>query len=101
MIAVCVTLTVHAGRRAAFLDLLRAHGSRCLALEPGCARFDICSGGGDTLFIYELYADHAAYRAHLGSAHFIAFDAEAGPMVARKDVAVWDQVDVRMPQTDN
>jgi len=100
MMAVCVTRTLHPGQMAPFLEALRAHGSRCLAREPGCQRFDICTGPGDQLFIYELYTDQAAFDAHLGTAHFKAFDAHVSPWVAEKVVTLWDHVDARMPQTD-
>ena len=46
--------------------------------EPGCHQFDVCFAADDPgrCFLYEVYTDRGAFDAHLGMAHFKAFDAK-------------------------
>jgi quinol monooxygenase YgiN len=36
------------------------------------------------VFLYEIYDDHAAFEAHLRTAHFAVFDKSVEPWVASK-----------------
>lgn len=87
-----VTFALHQERRAAFLPLMVENARLSLKREPGCRQFDVCSDGGDKVFLYELYEDPAAFEAHLQSAHFKSFDAAVGEMVANKKVQTWAEV---------
>ena len=71
-----------------FLTAIRDNAAQSLQDEPGCHRFDVAIGddGPETVFLYELYTDRAAFDAHLQTAHFKAFDALVAPWVASKDV---------------
>lgn len=42
--------------------------------------------------LYELYDDAAAFRAHLDSGHFKAFDAAVGDMVIAKQLRTYGEV---------
>jgi autoinducer 2-degrading protein len=62
--------------------------------EPGCRQFDVAVDPQDPnrYFLYELYDDEAAFRAHLTSDHFRAFDHETGPWIETKAVRILDRV---------
>ena len=59
--------------------------------EPGCRQFDVCvtEGEPERVFLYEIYDDRAAFDAHLGSAHFKAFDATVAPWLQTKTVRTY------------
>ncbi|SCZ70968.1 Quinol monooxygenase YgiN [Epibacterium ulvae] len=93
MYAVTVTFKLHPGAMAEFLPLMRANARESLLVEPGCEQFDICLGDiPDTVFLYEIYADRAAFDLHLISAHFKSFDAAVTHLVAEKDGRCFNEV---------
>ncbi len=94
MYAVTVTFTIAAGRMSEFLPRMIANARTSLNDEPGCQLFDVCTDPGlpDTVFLYELYDDRAAFDAHLHSAHFKAFDAAVAEMVTDKQVRCFAEV---------
>jgi quinol monooxygenase YgiN len=94
MFAVVVTLTIASESRDTFAALMQTNAQTSLQDEPGCHRFDVCrdSADPDTVFLYELYDDRAAFDHHLQSDHFKAFDAAVADMVLSKDVRTFDQV---------
>ncbi|MEO1536445.1 MAG: putative quinol monooxygenase [Pseudomonadota bacterium] len=91
MYVVTVTFRLAVEHAQAFLAAVRENAQLSLAREPGCHRFDVAVGedGPETVFLYELYDDRAAFDAHLASAHFKSFDAMVAPWVASKDVATY------------
>lgn len=93
MYAVTVTLTLRPRQAARFAHLLEENAARSLA-EPGCHRFDICTDPArpDEVLLYELYEDEAAFRAHLGTTHFAAFDHATRDMIAEKRVTGYAEV---------
>jgi len=58
--------------------------------EEGCHRFDVCLGADGEVFLYELYADAAAFDLHLRSAHFRDFDRIACEMIKEKSIKTYD-----------
>lgn len=93
MFAVCVSFDIHRQWCDAFLERMREQARTSLDLEPGCLRFDVWSDSDSptTVFLYEIYADAAAFDTHLESAHFKAFDAAVAGMVAAKSVVTYDR----------
>jgi quinol monooxygenase YgiN len=91
MFVVTVTLSVMAPHATAFLEALRANAARSLAEEPGCHRFDICLDDDrmGQVFLYELYADKAAFDAHKATAHYAAFAEAAAEWVREKTVRTY------------
>lgn len=91
MYVVAVTFRLHPVQAEAFLRAVRENARVSLEQEPGCHRFDVATGedGPETVFLYELYADRAAFDAHLQSTHFKAFDAEVADWIASKDVQTY------------
>ena len=95
MYVVTVEFVVQPERSARFRAEIVANARATRAAEPGCRQFDVCASPGDpaTVFLYEVYADRAAFDAHLASPHFRAFDAMVGGWVARKTVRTLERID--------
>jgi autoinducer 2-degrading protein len=55
--------------------------------EPGCRQFDVLFLQSDPhhVFLYEVYNDEAAFKAHRASAHFNKCMAIIGPMVVKRE----------------
>jgi autoinducer 2-degrading protein len=98
MFVVTVTFEAYPHRADEFLARVKQQAADSLADEAGCHRFDVCTDPEvpGRVFLYELYSDEAAFRAHLETAHFRAFDAEAGPMLRSKAVETWTFVGNRV-----
>ncbi|MDJ0638373.1 MAG: putative quinol monooxygenase [Paracoccaceae bacterium] len=94
MYVVTVRFQVKSGCEERFLTEMQRNAATSLSDEPGCHRFDVAIGedGPGEVFLYELYTDRAAFDAHLSSAHFKSFDAQAADWVAGKDIACFHLV---------
>jgi len=94
MYAVTVTFEIAPDQMAQFLPLMKTNAATSLKQEEGCLQFDICTDPDrpNQLFLYELYTDEAAFKSHLASDHFKAFDAEVANMVVGKDVRLFRDV---------
>ena len=67
---------VEPGNLEAFLAAARADAEASVANEPGCLQFDVFvdrSSSPARVMFYEVYADRAAFDAHLGTPHLAAF----------------------------
>ena len=86
--ALLVDFQIHPERAEAFAEAIAHNAQRSLGDEPGCSRFDVCRDPADpgAFFLYELYDDPAAIKAHLAAPHFLAFDAMTRDWVVRKSV---------------
>lgn len=91
---ITVEFTLKSGAMAAFRRLMDANARDSCAQEPGCLRFDVLvpKGQDDRIFLYEIYADRAAFEAHLKSAHFQTFNRESEALVLAKNVAEYSLV---------
>jgi quinol monooxygenase YgiN len=78
--AIVATIKTAPGKREEYLKHLRAHAERCRSNEPGTLAFEILvpQEQADTIMLYELYKDRAAFDAHLNGASM---------QQARKDAA--------------
>ncbi|AXT27480.1 antibiotic biosynthesis monooxygenase [Ruegeria sp. AD91A] len=93
MFVVTVTFTLMPGTRDTFLPLMVENASTSLREEFGCQQFDVCLGDDpETVFLYEVYDDAAAFGAHLESAHFKTFDAAVADMIKAKVVHQYTEV---------
>jgi len=83
-VVLLVELTLQPGRREDFLARVRRHRDTVLAEEPGCERFDVVlpEESGDTVYLYEVYADEAALEHHAGTPYMAAYRDDTGPMIA-------------------
>lgn len=88
MFAVIVTFQIAPGSVDAFLALVTGNARFSLDREPGCRRFDVLTDpkAPGEVVLYEIYDDEAAFRRHLLTDHFLAFDKETAPMVRAKSV---------------
>ncbi len=84
--ALLVTVRVHPGRAEAFLQKIREAAATAVREEEHCLRFDVAQDESDpNLFVlFEVYTDAAALAHHHATAHFITFQAQAGPWIAEK-----------------
>jgi autoinducer 2-degrading protein len=86
--AITVDFTLKPGALASFRKLIDKNAQDSCALEPGCWRFDVLVPieAGDKVFLYEIYADRAAFDAHLKTSHFDDFNRESEALVLAKNV---------------
>ena len=91
---VLVDFRLKAGARTAFRDLVDDNARQSARLEPGCRRFDVVEPDGDedTVLLYEIYRDRAAFEAHLRSEHYARFDASSAGHVVSKTIRVGELV---------
>jgi autoinducer 2-degrading protein len=100
--AITVAFELQDGTRERFLELIRANAAASVAEEPGCYRFDVLTpraggNGSADVLLYEIYADRAAFDAHVKSPHFLAFDAASRALVRSKRVTEFDAYENRKP----
>ena len=88
MLAIVVDIDLHPGRSDDFLALIRTNAAGATRDEPGCRRFDVCldSDRPESVLLYEVYDDEAAFKAHRASPHFAAYDAASPPLIKTKRV---------------
>ncbi len=72
MLALVVSLNVHADRLDDFLAAIEENAARTFHDEAGCRYFDVVQDTRDPLhfLFYELYDDEAAIAAHRAAPHF-------------------------------
>ena len=93
MLAVTVEFTLDPARRDDFLPLMLENAERSRRDEPGCRQFDVCTDEArpESVFLYELYDDAAAFAAHLSAPHYQAFAAATGPMIRQRTITRWQR----------
>lgn len=91
MFVITVEFTIKPAHIAEFMPAMIANAKASLDNEPGCHQFDVCVAVDDPnrIFLYEIYADRAAFDHHLATLHFKAFDARARDWVLSKIVKSW------------
>lgn len=94
MFAVVVTFKIKAGMINQFMPLMLENARASLRDEPGCHQFDVCTDGAqpDSVFLYEVYSNLAAFEAHQQTPHFQQFGKTGGSMIESKDVRTFGQV---------
>ena len=94
MFVVTVTFEIKPGHEAEFLARVTRQAEDSLAREPACLQFDVCRSEtrADSVFLYEIYRDEAAFQAHIESDHFKDFDAAVGSWIADKRIQTWLRV---------
>ena len=95
MYVVTVEFTVHAPHIETFRARMLENARASLAHEPGCTQFDVCvdPAAPAVVFLYEVYADRAAFDAHLAAPHYLAFAQAVAPWVAAKSVRMYQRVE--------
>lgn len=82
---IVATFEIAQGQMDAFLPLLIAHRDRCLKDEPGTLRFDVLRPRNEenSVLLYEVYADDAAFQVHWNGPHVARMRAETTGMVTK------------------
>ena len=77
-----------AGPARAFLELARTDASQSVAREPGCYQFDVTLDREqpNRVVLYEVYADEAAFDAHVQTPHLAAFRAGIEGLIVSRQV---------------
>jgi (4S)-4-hydroxy-5-phosphonooxypentane-2,3-dione isomerase len=86
--AVLVEYRVQAGHMDKFLARLRDHIARTRSIESGCVQFDLLRPhkGENTVHLYEVYEDQAAFDLHNGSDHLARYKSETESMLKQRIV---------------
>ena len=81
-----VDLDIVPAERENYLAAIKENGA-ATAKEPGCRRFDIMNLASDPnhFFLYEVYDNEAALKAHRETEHFKKYQATTGKMVAKRE----------------
>ena len=90
---VTVIFRAKAEHRAAFREAMIENATASRTREPGCRQFDVCeSADAADIFLYEIYDDEAAFKAHLATDHFRKFDAQVKPWLADKRIVPYVRI---------
>ncbi len=97
MYVITVQFLVQPELAPAFSEAVVEQAKNSLRLERDCRVFDVCVDPDDpaSFYLYEKYANEAAFRAHLGSDHFRSFDARVSPWTLEKTIRCWTEVENR------
>lgn len=77
----------------AFMAEMLLQADNSLLHEPDCHQFDVCQ---DTqtphrIFLYEVYSNEGAFKAHLASNHYAAFTTRTKNWITSKHVDNWER----------
>lgn len=72
----------------AFMDAMGVNAVASVRDEPGCLTFDVLRdrSDADLLWLYEVYADEAAFEAHMRTPHFLASRPLVEPLIESQEV---------------
>ena len=86
--AIFVTIKLKPGQRDAYLNEIAKDRDGALNLEPGCSLFHVLQpeDGDDTVHLYEVYDDEAAFVAHQGMAHFKQYVEDTKDLIADRKI---------------
>ena len=87
---VMVEFRLKPGMSERFRRLINENARASVRDEPGCRQFDVVvpDGEPDSVLLYEIYDDPAAFAVHKETPHFAAFDRNSAPCVASKKVTL-------------
>ena len=92
--AITVEFKLRPGCMDEFLALVRDNAATSVREEADCSRFDVLVPRGgtrpDSVTLYEIYADRAAFDVHLATRHFLEFDRATKDMVLAKLIGEFD-----------
>lgn len=93
--AVTVVFDIIPGKMEAFMPHILNNARCSVRDEPGCRQFDVCTDPDqpNTVFLYELYDDLAAFEAHQTMPHYLATGPKIADFVADKTLRTYAQVD--------
>ncbi len=94
MYVITVDFRIGSDQEAMFLAAMRDQAKTSLNREDACLQFDVCTAPDDKghVFLYEVYENEAAFKAHLETAHFRAFNDKTADWVEAKSVTVLHRI---------
>ncbi|MEZ5842464.1 MAG: putative quinol monooxygenase [Hyphomicrobiaceae bacterium] len=94
MYVVVVFFEAKPAHLAEFRHALLINARKSVEDEPGCRQFDVAADPLDenAFFLYEIYDDEAAFKAHLATDHFKLFNEATAPWVASKRVLTYELI---------
>jgi quinol monooxygenase YgiN len=91
MLVIAVRLDINPDARDAFRRHVLEAAAMALEKEAGCKAFRVSFADDDAVcFLYEVYADRAAFEAHGQTEHYKAFAEKSHGMVADKRVEQYE-----------
>lgn len=90
MFVVIVEFESKAGCEAPFLDAVKTQAQYSIEREVECLQFDVCvePEHPNKIFLYEVYANEGAFKAHTKTNHFASFDQTVQPWIESKSVRI-------------
>lgn len=87
MIAIIVDFVAKEGKGPEVREILQTQAKNALEKEPRCRYFDLCEDPDDPhkFFLYELYDDADAVKAHGGYDHYASFRAAIDPLLKSRN----------------
>ncbi len=94
LFVVVVDFQLKPGMGKQFRALIDVNADASVRDEPGCLQFDVLEPEGEEgrVLLYEIYADQAAFDAHLKTEHFHVFNSASESLYLRKSVIRCDLV---------
>ena len=88
MFTIIVTIKLEPGSASAFKPIILENAEASVRDEPGCHQFQVLhdESSPDTIILYEVYDDEAAFEAHKQTPHFAKFDQTGKPMVTEASI---------------
>lgn len=88
---VVVFFEAKAAHVADFKQAIMINAKASVDDEPGCRQFDVAQPPDDdaSFFLYEIYDDEDAFKAHVATPHFKLFDELSAPWVKDKKVLTY------------
>ena len=88
---VVVFFEAKAAHVADFKAAISVNAKASVDHEPGCRVFDVAQAPDDeaSFFLYEIYDDEEAFKAHIATDHFKHFDALSASWVKDKKVLTY------------
>lgn len=95
MYIVSVTFVIKDEYAESFQEEMSRQARKCLAREEGCLQFDVGQDpeNPNRFFLYELYADQAAFEAHTQTDHFAAFGQLVKDWITERHLSTWERVE--------
>jgi (4S)-4-hydroxy-5-phosphonooxypentane-2,3-dione isomerase len=93
--AVTVVFDIKPGRMEEFMQHILVNARSSVRDEPGCRQFDVCTDPNqpNTVFLYEVYDDLAAFEAHQTMPHYRATGPRIADLVAGKILRTFERID--------
>ena len=94
MYVIVVDFTIRPERVSEFREAMERQARNSLEREAGCRQFEVAVDPDrrGRFFLYEVYDDEAAFRLHLESEHFRAFDAQVRDWTQTKSVTALERI---------